>query len=825
MKRFKKLVLCTSMAVLALSMTACGGKKEKESETKTVDKNHVFREKSLSELLQAVELTEVHEVVLAGSRVYFQGAYYTSDYSVYDSDRYGSVNLDGSDPKHFSLSANRTEDGMKDSIIYPEAVEEETEDTTSEENATDTVSEEDASEENVTADVGIMPYDTDYNYDNTYSNVSYSSMNVTAEGNILLLKNSYSESYEGEEWIYENEYYFSIFDQEGNLITETKIEQQPSDEDDYFSISNVILAENGTIYSLENGNKVTVFDSNYQRLKSVEVEDIDYINTLYVSGNHAFVTAWDTGGENMYLYALKEGTDSFSEAMPVPKEAYNGTLYQGSGKYDFYICSDKEVKGWNIGDEESTEILDFIDSDAGVSYVSKIFSISEEDFLVIYNDSYEWKTCFSEFTKVAPEDVKDKKVITLACRYLDNQVKKQLITFNKKSEDYRIQIMDYSQYDTYGDYTAGVTRLNNDIAAGVIPDIFVLDESVPADSYIEKGLFADLKKYIEQEEGMSLDMYAQNVIDAFSEDGKWYCLTPSFYIQTYVAKESLVGNKTNWSIQDAKELLSTLSEDATLFEQKTRADVLREGMYYMGKYFVDWKTGTCRFDSEEFITFLEFANQFPQDFDWEDDEYWNNYWESYETMYRENRTVLMSMYMSSIQEMNYNEQGRMGEKVSFVGFPTVSGTGSYLIPTIQLAMSEKSSVKDGAWEFIKYFLSDEYQLSDEINGFPLSMAGLEKLVEKAQQRPYYYDEEGNKVEYDDYYYFEGGDIKLDPMTEERAREILSFVLSVDNRMTFDDDVMNLIQEEAESYFTGQKSAKEAAEVIQSRAQIYVSEHM
>ena len=50
------------------------------------------------------------------------------------------------------------------------------------------------------------------------------------------------------------------------------------------------------------------------------------------------------------------------------------------------------------------------------------------------------------------------------------------------------------------DYTAGITKLNADIAAGNVPDIMVINNQLPVNSYIEKGLFEDLNPYIEKDE-------------------------------------------------------------------------------------------------------------------------------------------------------------------------------------------------------------------------------------------------------------------------------------------------------------------------------------
>ena len=43
-------------------------------------------------------------------------------------------------------------------------------------------------------------------------------------------------------------------------------------------------------------------------------------------------------------------------------------------------------------------------------------------------------------------------------------------------------------------------------------------------------------------------------------------------------------------------------------------------------------------------------------------------------------------------------------------------------------------------------------------------------------------------------------------------------------MRYDEDVMEIIREEASYYFEGQRSAAEAADLIQRRVSIYVSEN-
>ena len=52
----------------------------------------------------------------------------------------------------------------------------------------------------------------------------------------------------------------------------------------------------------------------------------------------------------------------------------------------------------------------------------------------------------------------------------------------------------------------------------------------------------------------------------------------------------------------------------------------------------------------------------------------------------------------------------------------------------------------------------------------------------------------------------------------------SFILSIDKCYYYNEDIINIVNEEMDAFFTGQKSAQEVAKIIQNRAQIYVNEN-
>jgi hypothetical protein len=61
------------------------------------------------------------------------------------------------------------------------------------------------------------------------------------------------------------------------------------------------------------------------------------------------------------------------------------------------------------------------------------------------------------------------------------------------------------------------------------------------------------------------------------------------------------------------------------------------------------------------------------------------------------------------------------------------------------------------------------------------------------------------------------------ISEEDVKYIKSFLQSVDVLMSYEQGVMDIINEEAKMYYAGSKTAEETAKIIQSRVQIYVSE--
>ena len=135
------------------------------------------------------------------------------------------------------------------------------------------------------------------------------------------------------------------------------------------------------------------------------------------------------------------------------------------------------------------------------------------------------------------------------------------------------------------------------------------------------------------------------------------------------------------------------------------------------------------------------------------------------------------------------------EPFTFIGFPTESGSGSFFeCTTLHLGISTNSQKKSLAWEFVKLAVSQEtqQQLSRRMY-MPVRRDVMEAQVkaavsDEAVQRQYF----------------------------QLVSQPLVFI-------GYNADVAEIILEEGTACFDGKRTVEEAAERIQNRVTLYLSE--
>ena len=651
----------------------------------------------------------------------------------------------------------------------------------------------------------------------TYDN-SYISDTVFCDGGIFLLMESYKSDADGN---YTSKMDLYAYNLDG---TEKYNKELFVNEGDNYQYLNRLAGSKDGEFAGVSDSELFLFDTEGNETGRVEIDTSNgWMNNMFFDKNgdiNLFMVNNDYTKLNLYKYD-KTGKQ-VGETTEVSSKLMNYTLTPGE-KYDIFVTDNQGAYGYNIGDSDLTLLFSYINSDINSNDVNSLFEIDENRILMTYYSSDDGNNKLAILTHVDPKDVPDKQTLVLGCYYLDWDLRERIVNFNKSNDNYRITVTDYSQYNTGDDYTAGYTQLNNDILAGKMPDMLALNSTsdIPVDSYISKGLFADLSEMIKNDSELNYDDYLSNVFEAYMHDGKLYTLVPKFTVNTVMGKTSIVGDKEGWTMEDLKALMEKYPDASVFGDTTTRSELLWMLMMYSGSQFVDRETGKCSFDSQEFVDLLEFTKQFPEEFDY--DSLPDDYWQNSQKAYRDGKILLMSTNISDM-ESYINNRGLFGEPVTLIGFPAKEGNGAVINANSVYLISSKSKNQDAAWQFLRYYLTDEYQKDGNDSwSLPIKKDALREKINKGTERPYWVNSDGEKEYYDYTTWFGDEEVVLDPLTQEQADDLYNYICSVTQAYYSDDSLSNIITEESAAFFSGQKSAQDVADIIQSRAQIYINE--
>ena len=656
---------------------------------------------------------------------------------------------------------------------------------------------------------------------NSYINT----MCVDSEGNVWIAEEIYANHYDENNTYYDDgaQYVIRKLDETGAEVARVDLSKFTEDQE-YFYINNFMVDKDGTLY-LTGGSESSVYVINGDGtvLCTLSVEN-GYINRLVkLKDGTVTVMVSEEGASGYVLKTVDKTAKAFgSDELAVPYGAYN--LLEGGGDYDYYYNDGYALYGYQAEKETATPLVNWINSDINANDLQNITPLEDGRIIAI---SSNWRNGRSDYeivtlTKADPSTIPEKEILTFACMWLNYDLRAKIIEFNKASDQYRINVVDYSTFNTEDDYTAGQTKLTTEIISGQVPDIFATD-GLPITRYIARGLIEDLKPYIESDPDLGADSIVPGAMKALEVNGGVYQAASTFSVTTVVGASGIVGDKMGWTIDELQAALAKMPEGATAFGNMTREDIL----YYVcmmnqGNY-VDWITGECDFNNEEFIKLLEFVKTFPAEINYgEDYEYVSEYKQIMDGKIMLSRTSVADFDEYQVYKKVY------GGDITFVGFPTSEGSGSVASFSDGLAMSSTCQNKEGAWSFIRYLFTEEYQSGDDGYygwGFPTNQKSFNKVIERAMEKQMGEDENGNEVEvsHGSWWVDDGIEVEMYAATQEDVDRIIELINSVDSSVSFDQDIYDIISEEIQPFFEGQKTAQDVAGIIQSRVTIYVNE--
>jgi len=137
-----------------------------------------------------------------------------------------------------------------------------------------------------------------------------------------------------------------------------------------------------------------------------------------------------------------------------------------------------------------------------------------------------------------------------------------------------------------------------------------------------------------------------------------------------------------------------------------------------------------------------------------------------------------------------------------------------------LAISTTSTNQEAAWRFVRRLLLPDAPLFGE--AFPLRIDRYEALIAEAMT-PQLNHETGEEHPRFYVYIYEGLSVPVFAMTEAEAGDLRAIVESASLISRFDEALWNIVEEELQPFFAGDRTAVDTARIMQNRIQTLLSE--
>ena len=350
---------------------------------------------------------------------------------------------------------------------------------------------------------------------------------------------------------------------------------------------------------------------------------------------------------------------------------------------------------------------------------------------------------------------------------LDELVKQ----FNRAHRDC-VAVIDYYPENAYD-------RLCTEMMAGDGPDVLDLTcLSLPLNS----SYLVDLYPYIDADPDLDRDMFVPTVISSLELNGQLTSLPAAFVVLTMTARVADVGERTDWTIEELQNLWEQRTDDIFLMSGwMDRHNFLSWLATLTTGDFIDWENSTARYDSEDFIRQLQFCETLSDYMEYNDEIAEKPCLAEFEDVQN----------LVRVNGIRYNYK----EDFTYIGFPGDGEYGSFFdVNQLHFAISANSDKKELAWEFIRLALTKKNQ----------------EMICDSWQLPIRQDVMDARIE----------TVVGNVSDRQRFRQLIQKPLRF---TSWNDTIHQIVTEEGEAYFSGQRTVEETAERIQNRVTLYLSE--
>jgi hypothetical protein len=301
---------------------------------------------------------------------------------------------------------------------------------------------------------------------------------------------------------------------------------------------------------------------------------------------------------------------------------------------------------------------------------------------------------------------------------------------------------------------------------------------------LRQGLLLNLYDYMGTDQTVTKDELLP-VYRSLMEntDGGLYRVSNEFRLVTVLGKSQYVGNAADYTMESLRQAAENMPEGMVVFQEgwySALSDFLPLDR------FVDFQSNTCNFTCEDFYEILAFVRDFfPEEYDYSQD--------VAEEPLAEDAVLLEYYFNFDVESFAQGLASYPEEVYETVGVPD---KGSKVVVDYAYSIMSTSAYPQAAWDFLAAIFDQSVQVYTSF-GFPIRTSVFDAQVQEA---------------------IEGGSV-----TQEEVNRVLNVLNGKTYLYIGDNDIMDIIYEEATACFSGDKTPEETAQIIQNRVMIYLSE--
>ena len=463
------------------------------------------------------------------------------------------------------------------------------------------------------------------------------------------------------------------------------------------------------------------------------------------------------------------------------------------GSWDALWLWGGNVSVWEPDSDTLTQKLNFSSEGLNFSDIRDVKLMSDNRLLISERKITDVSEEIALYILTADDSMQvqsgDAAVLRLAGVSIPYPLTEAILAFNRTNGEYTIEIEEYYNYSTADNYDAGKERLLYEIGTGDLPDIIYFGNDLSVEDMASKGYLVDIGALLDADSSIDRSELMENVLNAAEIDGTLYSLPMSYYVETAMGRKDIVG--ANPCTVDNVRIWIEQNPTLEAYSGMTRDIFLPSLIWSNADILIDADAGTCHFDSAEFIELLELSNMLPAVVNTE------------YTNLGANTSLFIPNFATTLATLTGSGYG-VDENYTLTGYPGAEDGCTILRPDPELGIAVSSANIEACWTFLRYLLSEEAQEAiAAFDGIPI----LRDVFDAQIANLYELSAQGVFTE-----------AQIDAAASAASGD--GVLLRPSSMLTA---LTSIAREEAESYFSGDKSAEETAAMIQSRASLYMSE--